>query len=76
MLDENYCWPCAFPFKFIIPAERLENVLALFPGEEYTSRPSKTGKYFSITIHKNMGSSDEVVQIYNRAGRINGVICL
>ncbi|MBN1545953.1 MAG: hypothetical protein JW902_04765, partial [Syntrophaceae bacterium] len=39
LLDENYCWPCAFPFKFIIPAERLENVLALFPGEEYTSRP-------------------------------------
>jgi len=76
LLNANYCWPCAFPFKFIIPVERLDDLLVLFPGDEYTSRPSKTGKYVSVTIHKDMSSSDEVIRIYNRAGRIEGVICL
>jgi putative lipoic acid-binding regulatory protein len=76
LLDANYCWPCSFPFKFIVPKEKLEDILALFPGEACTSRPSKTGKYVSVTIHKNVCSSEEVVQIYEQVGKISGVICL
>jgi uncharacterized protein len=76
LLDANYCWPCSFPFKFIIPADKLETILELFPGEEYTSRPSRTGKYISVTIHKNVCSSEEVVRIYERVGTTEGVICL
>jgi hypothetical protein len=76
LLDENYCWPCAFPFKFIIPADKLEAILNLFPGEEYACRPSRTGKYMSITIHKNVCSSEDVVRIYDLVGTTEGVICL
>ena len=76
LLDANYRWPCSFPFKFIIPAEKRDEILALFPGEEYTCRPSKTGKYVSVTIHKHVSSSAEVLEIYNRFKTIEGVICL
>lgn len=76
LLDENYRWPCSFPFKFIMPVQMLDEVLALFPGEEYTRRPSKTGKYVSVTIRKNVSSSKEVIEIYNRIRAIEGVICL
>jgi len=76
LLDANYRWPCSFPFKFIIPAARQDEILALFPGDEYTCRPSKTRKYVSLTIHKNVSSSAEVIEIYNRFKAIEGVICL
>ena len=76
LLNVNYCWPCSFPFKFIVPAEKLGDILALFPGEACTSRQSKAGKYVSVTIHKYVCSSEEVVRIYDQAGKINGVICL
>jgi putative lipoic acid-binding regulatory protein len=76
LLDANYCWPCSFPFKFIVPADKLDEILALFPGEECAYRPSRTGKYISITIHKNVCSSEEVALIYERVGTTEGVICL
>lgn len=76
LLDANYCWPCAFPFKFIVPADKLDEILGIFPGEEYTSRPSRTGKYVSVTIHKNVCSGEEVVQIYEQVGKTEGAICL
>jgi len=76
LLDANYRWPCSFPFKFIMPVEIRDEILALFPGDEYTSRPSKNGKYISVTIHKNVSSSTEVIEIYNRVKTIEGVICL
>jgi putative lipoic acid-binding regulatory protein len=76
LLDANYCWPCSFPFKFIVPADKLDEILGLFSGEEYACRPSRTGKYVSVTIHKNVCSSEEVAQIYERVGKTEGAICL
>lgn len=76
LLDANYCWPCAFPFKFIVPADKLQEILSLFPGEEHVCRSSRTGKYISVTIHKNVSSSEEVARIYELAGKTEGTICL
>lgn len=76
LLDVNYCWPCVFPFKFIVPSDKLQEILTLFPGEEHVCRASRTGKYISVTIHKNVCSSEEVVQIYELVGKTEGAICL
>ncbi len=76
LLNENYTWPCPFPFKFIVPVERLDELKGLFPDENHACRPSRTGKYVSVSFSKSMRSSEEVVQVYNRVGSIEGVICL
>ncbi|MDX9744911.1 MAG: DUF493 family protein [Syntrophales bacterium] len=76
LLDEHYGWPCAFPFKFIMSAEKLPEILAFFPGEDYRIRSSETGKYISVTIHKHVSSSEEVARIYELAGKVRGVVCL
>lgn len=76
LLDANYIWPCSFPFKFIVPTKKLDEILGLFPGVEYACRPSRTGKYVSVTIHKNVCSSEEVAQIYEQVGKTEGAICL
>ena len=76
LLDQHYAWPCSFSFKFVAPAEKLQDVLLLFPDEKPVLRPSKEGKYVSVTIHKHVRSSDEVMVYYNRLTGIKGVICL
>jgi putative lipoic acid-binding regulatory protein len=76
LLDRRHTWPCLFPFKFIVPAEKLPDILSLFPEEEPVLRPSKGGKYVSVTIHKHVRSSDDVIACYNRLAGMEGVICL
>jgi uncharacterized protein YbbK (DUF523 family)/putative lipoic acid-binding regulatory protein len=76
LLDQCHTWPCSFPFKFIVPQEKLQEILLLFPEEKPSLRSSKGGKYVSVTINKRVHSSDEVLACYDRLAGTKGVICL
>jgi len=57
--------------------ERLEEVVGLFgEGVEVTTRRSAKGNYVSVTAEVEMGSSDEVLEIYRQAHEIGGVMAL
>lgn len=78
-LDEVHDWPSVYMFKFIFEPteERLSKVLALFPEEsEVLRRYSKGGKYLSVTAKEVMMNADDVVDRYDRASEIDGVIVL
>jgi putative lipoic acid-binding regulatory protein len=76
-LDGYYDWPCSYLFKFIVPKDQVDQVLDLFDdGVEVTTRESKRGNYVSVTAEVEMGSSEEVVGLYRRAGEIDGVMPL
>lgn len=76
-LDGYYDWPCSYLFKFIAPRERLDEVIGLFGDEiEVATRESRRGNYVSVTAEVEMGSSEEVVGFYRRAGEIDGVMPL
>lgn len=76
-LDGYYDWPCGYLFKFIAPRERLDELVGLFDDEtEVVTRESRRGNYVSVTAEVEMGSSDEVVGVYRRAGEIDGVMPL
>lgn len=76
-LDGYYDWPCAYLFKFIAPAELLDQVSALFAADvEIRTRHSKRGNYVSVTAEIVMAGSDEVIAIYERASEIDGVMPL
>ncbi len=78
-LTENITWPTVYMFKFISPADNRIFALLhdLFPAHtEFTSRHSKGGKYLSITIKEVMLSADEVIERYQKASEIEGVIVL
>lgn len=66
-------------FKFIFEPEndRLDAVLALFPPEsEILRKYSTAGKYLSVTVKEVMLNADEVIQRYDKASEIEGVIVL
>ena len=75
-LDANYEWPCLFPFKFIVPKAQTEAVLALFDVEPSRAKESSSGSFTAYTMEIEVGSSDEVLAIYERVTSIPNVISL
>lgn len=75
-LDSHHSWPCEYLFKFVVPAGKTTDLLALFPDESFQSKQSKAGNYTSFTLRKVMESSDEVIAIYETAGKVEGLIAL
>ncbi|MBK6777646.1 MAG: DUF493 family protein [Flavobacteriales bacterium] len=78
-LNDVHDWPSVYMFKFIFEpqTERLDSVTALFPAEvEILRKYSAGGKYLSLTVREVMMSAEEVVERYNKASEIQGVIIL
>ena len=63
-------------FKFIVPAGKEEDVKKLFPKHTSSEKHSKEGKYTSVTVQMMMPSSDAVVNVYEQASAIEGIIAL
>ncbi len=75
-LDENHDWPCVYLFKFIVPVAKKDAFNTIFPVEDLTFKSSKGGKYVSVTANVYMQSSDEVISIYEKAYKVEGIISL
>lgn len=75
-LDHNYEWPALFPFKFIVPKERSEQLLELLGDATLSSRPSSNGRFIAYTMEKEVFSSDEVIAIYSQVSEVPGIITL
>jgi uncharacterized protein len=75
-LDQHHSWPSLYVFKFIVPSGKEEEVKKLFPLHTTTEKPSKQGNYISITIQMMMPSSDAVIDIYQKASHIEGIVAL
>lgn len=76
MLDDHHQWPCPYVFKFIVPSGQMERFHELFPDAPLTTRQSKSGKYTSVTLESTMCSSHDVMAIYEKAGKIPGIMSL
>ena len=76
LLDNHHQWPEKYTFKFIVPADQIDSVRGMFNDDPREERPSANGKYVSLTVHKTMPSSDSVLDIYDTAAKIPGLIAL
>ncbi|MEZ4740161.1 MAG: DUF493 family protein [Flavobacteriales bacterium] len=78
-LDKVHAWPAVYMYKFILEPDqdRLDALLALFPKEsEVLRKYSAGGKYVSLTVKEVMMNADDVVERYDKASEIPGVITL
>ena len=72
-------WPGIYFFKFIVPNDKvkLDQVKKLFQHEDQISyRTSKDIRYIALSCKQEMKNPDEVMEIYKKAGEIDGVIAL
>ena len=79
-LLETTEFPTKYMFKFIIPSsrEKFKEIEAVFDnlGAVIDSKPSKTGKYTSLTVLVTMEDPDAIIAKYKEVAKVEGVISL
>lgn len=78
-LDETQSYPTVYMFKFILDAQHrkialIENMFS--DNAEIYTKESDKGKYISITVKEVMISTEEIINIYQKASEIEGVMLL
>jgi uncharacterized protein len=69
-------WPTLFLFKFIVPVDKLDEVLYYFLYQDTELKISSRGKYVSVSVSSFLLNPDKVLEVYEDIGRIKGVIAL
>jgi uncharacterized protein len=75
-LESQTTFPTLYMFKFIVPNGKETQVAALLPNNKVTLKHSSKGTYVSATIKAMMPNSDAILDIYEKASKIEGVISL
>jgi len=79
-LVETTEFPTKYMYKFIIPSgdDKFKQIEGIFDnlGAVINSKPSKTGKYTSLTILVKMKSPDQIISKYQEVSKVEGVISL
>lgn len=79
-LVETENFPLLYMFKFVLPSDNQKVALLTAQFEEQeaeiTMRTSASGKHTSITVRLVVLSADEIINHYQKATEIEGVIML
>lgn len=79
-LDRNHNFPEDYMYKFIILNNKgkLTEIFRVFDDIKYsfTTRESSNGKYLSCTIVAFVMDSNQVIELYKKVAKIEGVIML
>lgn len=75
-LEASGEFPQLYMFKFIVPSGKENEIAALFPKHEITTKASSGGKYVSTTILAMMKNADQIIALYEQAAEIEGLISL
>lgn len=77
---EELTWPRIYLFKFIVPntPELLAQAMNLFDQDEaqLEQRHSKSGKFVSVSAKEMMMSPERVIERYQQAEKIPGLMAL
>jgi len=72
-------WPNVYFFKFIVPntPENMARVAAMFDeNSDIQFHESSTQKFVSVSVKEVMQNVDEIIAIYEKAQKIEGIISL
>lgn len=78
-LENNHQFPGTYTFKFILPSDnkRIATLSSYFSAEaDIRFKDSSKGNYTSLTIREKMESAQAVIDMYQEASQIEGIISL
>lgn len=75
-LEYQHSFPALYMFKFIVPSGKESKIAALLPNNEMKLKSSSKGNYVSATIKAMMPDSQSIIDVYENAAKIEGVISL
>lgn len=76
VLEEHHNFPCSYTFKFIVKKEKLKEFKDVLDEIDIKEKVSKNGNFKSITLKKKMKNSQEIIEIYEKVGNVDGVMTL
>lgn len=80
LLNDQHEWPAVFMFKFVVPSdnEKIAKVESMFNTKtaEVRQKGSSKGNYTAVTIKEVMVSAEAVLEKYEEAAKIEGLIAL
>ena len=79
ILMEEKNWPQLYYFKFIVPSdnEKIERVKGLFSDpSKITYNTSREIRFIGISCKQFMPDADSIIDIYEKAGLVEGLIAL
>lgn len=75
-LEQHYSWPSLYMFKFIVPSGKEAELKNLFPNHTFVEKNSNQGRYTSLTMQIMASSSHSVIEVYQKAAVVEGLIAL
>ena len=75
-LEAGHSFPGPYIFKFIVPMNQKDQVIQVLPKGELSTKHSATNKYISITLKAQVEASEKVIEVYQRAYEIKGIVAL
>ena len=76
LLDEQIAFPDYYQFKFVVKAEKKDEVIKLLDGHQITEKESKNGTYISVSSRKIFNNAEEIIDIYKRLSTVDGILSL
>lgn len=76
LLNEQMAFPDYYQFKFVVKTEKKEEVLELLTEHKVTEKLSKNGTYTSITSKKIFNNPDEIIEVYKKVTKVDGILSL
>ena len=76
LLNEQNDWPEYYTFKFVVKTADKANLLAVLADHKITEKLSKNGNYTSISSRMYANNADEILAIYSRVKKVEGVLSL
>ena len=76
LLDEQMAFPDYYQFKFVVKAEKKEEVIQLLAGHQITEKLSKNGTYISVSSKKIFNNAEEIIEVYQRLSTVDGILSL
>lgn len=76
LVNARHHFPCEYSFKFVLPATKENELMGLLPLTKVSRKESSKGNYVSVTASRRFSNVDEVMAIYDRVSKIDGIISL
>lgn len=76
LLDDQNDWPEYYTFKFVIKTELKAQLVDALSDQKVTEKLSKNGKYTSVTSRLYANNADDIIEVYAKVKKIDGVLAL
>ncbi len=76
LLDQEHLFPGPYTFKFVVPRAKLEELTEYLEEHLTQIKISRHGNYIGVTYTVTILHSQQILDLYEEVGHIDGLIAL